>query len=306
MDEFVVSTEDLNDQGYRILTNGIKLDAFLKNPVMFFNHDWGQVPIGKWTNLRKEGGKLIATPEFNEKDAFSLHIKNAVEGGFINATSVGVKPLKFSDDPKDLVAGQYRCTTTECELYEISFVGLPSNSNAVRLSAIQKDFEVPILKQKQEENMKKIALTLGLKESANEAEIVEAINVVKANKSTPNVEVLLALGRANGHVNDENVEKYRKLAKSDYETTFELIGEPKEVTAPASAENTAPSVEPVTLSAVMKEVQKANGTDVTKVETKAEEFFRLSKHNPEELEKIQKNDPKRFDELQKAYVLSKK
>lgn len=301
MDEFVVSTEDLNDHGYRILTKGIQLDRFLKNPVMYFEHEGGKVPIGKWVNLRKDGSKLIATPEFNEKDEFALKIKQAVEDGFINATSIGAIALKWSDAPEDLVKGQYRCTVVEASLYEISFVGLPSNPHAVRLSANNQDFEVPKLKQKKDLNMKGIALSLGLKESATEAEIVAAINANKENQNTQNIDALIALGRANGHINDDNVEVYRSSAKNDYAVTLKMVEKTKEKPDPLEGQEKKEAPEPVTLAAVLKEVQKSNGTEQPKVETKAEQFLRLSKESPDELGRIKATDPQFFDELQTAY-----
>lgn len=306
MDEFVVSTEDLNDHGYRVLTKGIQLDRFLKNPVMYFEHEGGKVPIGKWVNLRKDGSKLIATPEFNEKDEFALKIKQAVEDGFVNATSIGATPLKWSDAPEDLVKGQYRCTVVEASLYEISFVGLPSNPNTVRLSANNQDFEVPKLKQKKDLNMKQIALSLGLKESATEAEMVAAINASKENQNTQNIDALIALGRANGHINDDNVEVYRNSAKNDYAVTLKMVEKTKEKPAPLEGQEKKEAPEPVTLAAVLEAAQKINAIEHPKAYTKAEQFIKLSKNDPDELARIAANEPKLFNEMQASYVASLK
>ncbi len=150
---FILSDESINDRGYRILTNGINIERFKKNPVMLWMHrrddgwDFTQVlPIGKWENIRKEDGKLLADPVFDENDKFAQLIKSKVENDLIRACSAGINPVEFSSDPKDLEKGQTRATITKCEMYEASIVDLPSNKNTVRLFSATEQTEVPLLK----------------------------------------------------------------------------------------------------------------------------------------------------------------
>lgn len=42
MREFLLSDESLNSHGSIIMTDGIRLDRFLANPVMFYNHEQGK------------------------------------------------------------------------------------------------------------------------------------------------------------------------------------------------------------------------------------------------------------------------
>ncbi len=149
---FVLSDESINDRGYRILTNGINLDRFKKNPIMLWMHrrddgwDLTQIlPIGIWENIRKEDGKLLADPKFDENDKFAQLIKSKVENDLIRGCSSGINPVEFSSDPKDLEKGQTRATITKCELYEASIVDLPSNKNTVRLFSAAEEKEVPLL-----------------------------------------------------------------------------------------------------------------------------------------------------------------
>lgn len=149
---FVLSDESINDRGYRILTAGINLERFKKNPVMLWMHrrdngwDLTQVlPIGVWENIRKEDGKLLADPKFDENDKFAQLIKSKVESDLIRACSAGINPIEFSSDPKDLEKGQTRATITKCEMYEASIVDLPSNKNTVRLFSNTEENEVPLL-----------------------------------------------------------------------------------------------------------------------------------------------------------------
>ena len=149
---FVLSDESINDRGYRILTSGINLERFKKNPVMLWMHrrdngwDLTQVlPIGIWENIRIEEGKLLADPKFDENEKFAQLIKMKVENNLIRGCSIGINPIEFSDDPKNLEKGQTRSTVTKCELYEASIVDIPSNKNTVRLFSATDETEVPIL-----------------------------------------------------------------------------------------------------------------------------------------------------------------
>ena len=51
--EFMCSDESINTYGFRVLTDGGKLERFLVNPVMLYMHDVRQV-IGSWEELRNE------------------------------------------------------------------------------------------------------------------------------------------------------------------------------------------------------------------------------------------------------------
>lgn len=137
---FVLSDESVNSYGTRVLTEGIRLDNFLKNPVMLWNHTraWSDkqdqiLPIGKWENLRVEQGKLLGDAVFDEKDGFAQRIKSKVEQGIINMCSVSIDVITSSDDTSVIVQGQRRPTIIECELREVSIVDIGSNRNAVRL-----------------------------------------------------------------------------------------------------------------------------------------------------------------------------
>ena len=63
MKEVIISTEAVNSYGSRVLTAGIDLSQYERNPVLLWMHRrcWepGAMPIGKVENLRIEDGKLI-------------------------------------------------------------------------------------------------------------------------------------------------------------------------------------------------------------------------------------------------------
>jgi hypothetical protein len=132
---FILSDESINSYGFRVLTDGISLKQFKKNPVMLFNHrSWGEGytgPIGKWENIRVEDGKLMADPVFDDKDEFALKIKSKVEQGFIKGASMGFNVVETSTE--DMLAGQTRSTVSKSIIYEASIVDLPGNANALAL-----------------------------------------------------------------------------------------------------------------------------------------------------------------------------
>lgn len=133
MAELTLSDESLNRYGTRILTRGIKLDNFLKNPVMFYNHDRNRLPIGKWEGVKKVDGKLAATPVFDIGDEFAKEVKRKFEEGYLNSASVGILVLGTSNEPELMLPGQSLPTITKCELLEVSIVDVPANANAVKL-----------------------------------------------------------------------------------------------------------------------------------------------------------------------------
>lgn len=133
-DRIILSDESINSYGYRVLTKGIDLSAMKKNPVMLYDHrSYSYLPIGTWKSLRVEGDQLTAEPVFDMEDEQAATIAGKYERKILNAASIGIEILAWSDDPADMVAGQSRPTVTKCKLYEASIVPIPSNTNAVRL-----------------------------------------------------------------------------------------------------------------------------------------------------------------------------
>lgn len=153
----VISDESLNSYGFHVRTDGIELDAFMKNPVMLWNHNRdghgtvnAQLPIGYWKDLRVEDGKLTGEPVFDESDPFAARIMKKFENGVLNACSIGFVPLEWSDAPADLKPGQTMPTVTRCRLLEVSICDIPANPNATVVlydedSSIVRLSELPVL-----------------------------------------------------------------------------------------------------------------------------------------------------------------
>lgn len=193
--ETVISNSSLNSYGFRVLTSGIDLTQYQRNPILLWMHSratWGRIddvlPLGRMENLRVDGDNLIGTPVFDENDEFARKIKAKWESGILKMVSAGLRVIEESDDPAVLVQGQRYATVTKCKLLEVSIVDIGANDDAIvlyddqdrRINLSQGDNGVcltPINNQNihlntNEMELKQIALALGLAESATEQEVL--------------------------------------------------------------------------------------------------------------------------------------
>lgn len=134
MPEFFVLNDETvkNSHGFRLLNAGGELERFKDNPVMLDSHDMKLV-IGRWSNLRIEGTKLIAAPEFDTEDPDGKRIAGKVDRGFMKAASLGIyiKDAKYVE----LADGEVELVVTKWEALEGSVLGVPSNRNALAFYA---------------------------------------------------------------------------------------------------------------------------------------------------------------------------
>jgi HK97 family phage prohead protease len=124
----IISNESVDRDGAVIVQKGINLDAFLKNPILLYNHD-SSVIIGKVLEIEKTANGLeISSIEFF--DFGQGHEKSFVveqyREGILNAFSVGILLSK-----KDVRKTEKAMFIDKCELYELSLVTIPSNRDAV-------------------------------------------------------------------------------------------------------------------------------------------------------------------------------
>lgn len=197
---FVLSDESINSYGFRVITAGVDLTNFQKNPIMLWNHTrdhWDNnkviLPIGKWENIRVEEGSLKADAVFDMEDTFAASISRKVDKGIINMCSIGFEVLEESEKKEHIVPGQTRRTVTACRLREVSITDIGSNYNAISLYdkngkviELTAGGECPIGVLKDSlnknnnnekfDNMKMIALKLGLPDTATEAEMIAGID----------------------------------------------------------------------------------------------------------------------------------
>lgn len=216
MKDVIISTEAVNSYGSRVLTAGIDLSQYERNPVLLWMHrrSWepGAMPIGKVENLRVEDGKLIGTPVFDQNDDFAKRIESKWENGYLRMASAGLEPIETTPDPALVLPGQTRETVTRSKLIEVSIVDIGGNDEALqlygqegkllKLAAGEDSPGLPLLQEKkeadpdtgndagegEENNNPKINLTkmtkeqlalLGLPETATEEQATAALALMK-------------------------------------------------------------------------------------------------------------------------------
>ena len=135
--EVVISTGAVNCYGSRVLTSGIDLSQFERNPLLLWMHrrsfEEGAMPIGRIENLRIDGDRLIGTPVFDSEDEFAQKIARKWENGFLRMASAGLIIVETSDAPEHLLQGQRRATITRSRLEEVSIVDIGGNDEALQL-----------------------------------------------------------------------------------------------------------------------------------------------------------------------------
>lgn len=131
---FILHDDTVNTQGFRMLTSGADLSVFISNPVMLLNHNDWDLPIGRWENIRKEGNRILADADFDEKDERVAAIMGKVERGYLKAASIGAwPPLETSSDPALMLPGQELPTVTKWLAREGSICPIGSNHNALAM-----------------------------------------------------------------------------------------------------------------------------------------------------------------------------
>lgn len=134
---FVASTEAPDRYGDIIRVKGWQTKNYQRNPVFLWGHRSQDPPIGKCVSLTIEKGAspaLVQTIEFADEKTypFADTIFKLYKGGFLNAVSVGFKPLEKPTlvmDKDENPTGGYEFNSQE--LYELSAVPIPANPEAL-------------------------------------------------------------------------------------------------------------------------------------------------------------------------------
>lgn len=255
--EFICSDESINAYGYRVLTSGIDLTDFLKNPIALWNHNRAfrgmeeeVLPIGVWKDPKKEGGKLVMTFVADDEDEFAQKIGRKVEKGFLRACSIGLEPIEWSDDPRYLLPGQTRSTVTRCKLKEVSIVDLPANKNAVALYSGDgaiitlgegAECPIPLLNpQIKMDELKQLGLALGLGDAVTQNQLttlyrkqegeitslkaeIETLKSAEVDRRKTEVKNLLDAATADNRIDGTQRASWEKLFAADHESAANLL-----------------------------------------------------------------------------------
>lgn len=191
-----ISDESVNCYGTRIITSGIDLSQYEKNPVLLYMHDRSNGVVGLVKNIHVDGTELLGELEFDGATELSQRLKKQYEFGSMRMVSGNFQIIETSGD-KDLVLdGQTAQTIIKCKLFEVSAVDIGGNDNAIVLTAPdgkaiplagqEGNASLPLLNnvnnnplKKEEMELKALAIALGLKETATEAEVNAKISDLK-------------------------------------------------------------------------------------------------------------------------------
>lgn len=178
-----LTNDSVNSYGYRVLTSGVDMSLYEKNPVLLYMHERGLV-IGTMTDIQRSEDEITGVPVFDCASELSKQCKKQWEAGSLRMVSIGFDVVETSDAPEYLAADQIRPTVTKSKLYEVSVVDIGANGDAI---VLRKDGELitlgdgadcplPLLNQPTTNNqpqmeLKTLALQLGLPETADEAAV---------------------------------------------------------------------------------------------------------------------------------------
>lgn len=296
-----ISNDSLNSYGSRVLTSGMNVEQYCRNPVLLYMHQRGNV-IGYVKDLKVENGEVTGEPVFDEATELSRRCKKQFEFGSLRMVSAGIDILEMSEEPGQLVQGQTCPTITKSRLYEVSMVDVGANDDAIVLMkdgkqiTLGRDGECPLplinnQKTKDEMELKVLALQLGLPETATEAEVNKALGELKQAKQEnerlqkENGELMLA--RITGLVEKAVAEKRLDEGKK---AQFVELG--KKVGAD-ELKGILEAMQPQTkLSAVLSYKggkQMAQPATYSKLsEVPADELLLMREQNPEEYRRLYK------------------
>lgn len=189
-----LTNDRLNSYGYRVLTSGVDVSQYEKNPILLYMHRRGDA-IGIIRDIKVEDGEITGEPCFDEATELSRQCKKQWDFGSLRMVSIGFDVLETSDAAEHLVEGQTRPTVTKSRIYEVSVVDIGANDDAIvlRKDGTQitlgdgGDCPLPLLSNKPNNNkpqmeLKQIAQTLGLPETADEAAVNAKIAELNSQK----------------------------------------------------------------------------------------------------------------------------
>lgn len=317
--DFIVNTESVNSYGYRVLTDGIATEQYMRNPVVLYGHNRGSngsEVIGRTTALRKEEGKLIATVEFDEKDEFAQKVAGKVERGFVRMASLYAEITATSVAPEHLAEGQTLETVTACKMIELSIVDIGGNDDALRLRRGGKPVQLKrietINNNKKSMEVTTIALALGMKQDVDENAVLQEVQAMKLAKEAAEqkmaklekevrdiqtaeaaalVDEAVALGVFPKGLQETMVAAFEKDHEEQKVVLTKMIADEK---AKQGADGRQSAVRKVILG---------NGESVETVE---QSFDYLQKNDMVELKRIAKEEPELYAKLVQEYKNGKR
>ena len=128
---FVISSEEVDRHGDVVLAQGWRLQAYLRNPVFLWAHNYGLPVIGRALAVWPEPGQLLARLEFAPTE-FASQVAALYRSGYQQGVSVGFRPLRYEERRDGRTGAFLGIRFLEQELLEVSAVPVPANRQALR------------------------------------------------------------------------------------------------------------------------------------------------------------------------------
>ena len=218
----------MNTHGFAIDLDGLDMERFKGNPVMLFSHDRKSV-IGRWDNVRIDGGRLLGDADFDLDDELGARVSKKVEKGYLKGASLGIIIKRMTDTGSGTVV-------TSAEVMEASIVSIPSDADAivlydeerniVNLEAVKNKLN-NISKQKKMDEPKVTELTaqvttLTADVANRDARIAELEAKVQAFEKQ-RIETLVNNAIAAKKIGADEKETYAALAAKDYKAVEKIL-----------------------------------------------------------------------------------
>ena len=176
--EYCITDDSVNVYQYRCLTSGFQIDEVKKNPIGFYMHNRDKGVVVRWEDFRIDADKVFAKPVVNLSHPDGQSIANQIEGGFLNAASVGkIVVLEASDAKNLMLPGQTKPTVTKWFPREISLVDIPGNYNALANLYDKDDNELEL------SDLNKFTINHNMNNTLEAAVILAALNLQDGDES---------------------------------------------------------------------------------------------------------------------------
>ena len=301
-----LTNDSLNSYGTRVLTDGLDIEQYNRNPVLLWMHQRGQV-IGTLTDIQKEHGEITAQLNFDEASELSQRCKKQWEFGSLRMVSVGIDILEWSNDPNLAVEGQTMATITKSKLTEVSVVDIGANDDAIRLNyqgqqlnlsaggacplpSLYNQSNQPQSTYPTEMDTKVLALKLGLPEGADETAIYAKIDEIKATSTE--VETLRAEKEA---VIQREVEALVDGAVAEKKIELKMRDHFLQLGKSVGADNLRTTLQSMSPREKLSATLNSSGQAV-----QPKTYAKLSDVPSEELMQLRDSDPDRYKQLYKA------
>lgn len=304
---FLLSDESINTYGWWILLSGVDLSAVQKNCPLYYDHRTWEIPLGHVENIRLQKDQLFGDIVIEGGNDAEREYIRKIENGDIKGCSLGIDPIEWSEDPDLIKQGQRRATLSKCCPFEVSITPLPANKNAlalrngndfITLSADKSYDFIPDLKP--QINMKKIAVLLGMAETATEDQLCEAVKGIQLKAGTVDSLQKTIEDTVTKDLPEAQKNFFLSLSKTNMTAALEFLK--LSAAAPAAAAPAAEAVAPVAGKAVkIADLIQLKKADAEKTADGKDSFDYMQRHNSVELGRIKSEEPEKYQALVADY-----